>query len=64
MNLDDDGKVIILTPSEIEEMIENGEGEYVGHPADNNQPQTPLAEEEWQQQEALRQLEEAARQQE
>ena len=65
LNLDDDGKVIIPTPSEIEEMIENGEGEYVGHPADNNQPQTPLTEEEWKMQEARRQQdEEAARQQE
>ena len=62
LNLDADGKVIIPTPSEIDEMIVNGEAEWVGHPADD-QPQTPLTEEEWKKQETLRQLEESARQQ-
>ena len=64
LHLDDNGNVIIPTPSEIEEMITNGEAEWVGHPADNNQPQTLLTEEEWKMQEAQRILEEAARQQE
>ena len=61
LNLDEDGKVIVPTPSEIDEMIANGEAEWVGHPADD-QPQP--TEEEWKMQETLRQLEEAARQQE
>ena len=64
LHLDEDGKVIIPTPSEIEEMIANGEGRYVGTPDENaNQPPPYLTEEEWKQQEALRQLKEAARQQ-
>ena len=63
LHLDEDGKVIIPTPSEIEEMIANGEGRYVGTPDENaNQPPPYLTEEEWKQQEALRQLKEAARQ--
>lgn len=62
LHLDENGKVIIPTPAEIEEMKANGEGEYVGHPADANQQ--PLTEEEWKMQEAMRQLKEAARQQE
>ena len=65
LHLDDNGNVIIPTPSEIEEMIENGEGRYVEIPAENaNQPPRRITEEEWQMQEAQRMLEEAARQQE
>ena len=63
--LDDNGNVIIPTPAEIEEMIENGEGKYVEIPDENaNQPPRYITEEEWKIQEALRQVEEAARQQE
>ena len=65
LHLDDNGNVIIPTPAEIEEMIKNGEGKYVGIPDENaNQPPPYITEEEWKQQEALRMLEEAARQQE
>ena len=65
LHLDDNGNVIIPTPSEIEEMIKNGEGKYVGIPDENsNQPPPYITEEEWKMQETLRQLEEAARQQE
>ena len=65
LHLDEDGKVIIPTPSEIEEMIANGEGRYVEIPDENaNQPPRHITEEEWQLQEAQRMLEEAARQQE
>ena len=65
LHLDEDGKVIIPTPSEIEEMIENGVGKYVGIPDENsNQPPAYISEEEWKLQEAQRMLEEAARQQE
>ena len=65
LHLDEDGKVIIPTPSEIEEMIENGEGKYVGIPyANSNQPPPYISEEESKLQEAQRMLEEAARQQE
>ena len=60
LHLDDNGNMIIPTPSEIAEMIANGEAEWVGHPIDTP-PQ--LTEEEWNLQEVLRQLEEAARQQ-
>ena len=63
LNLDEDGKVIIPTPSQIEEMKANGEGEWVELP-ELPADQTPLTEEEWKMQEALRMLEEAARQQE
>ena len=43
LHLDEDGKVIIPTPAEIDEMIANGEGEYVGHPANTpNQAPPPL----------------------
>ncbi len=60
--LDDNGNVIIPTPSEIEEMINNGEGKYVEIPDENaNQPPRYITEEEWKIQEALRQVEEAAR---
>ena len=63
--LDDNGNVIIPTPAEIEEMIKNGEGKYVGIPNENsNQPPPYISEEEWKLQEAQRMLEEAARQQE
>ena len=62
--LDEDGKVIIPTPAEIEEMIENGEGKYVGIPdANSNQPPPYISEEEWRQQETQRILEEAAERQ-
>ena len=65
LNLDEDGKVIIPTPSQIEEMIANGEGKYVGIPDENpNQPPRRITEEEWQMQEAQRILEESACQQE
>ena len=60
LHLDDNGNMIIPTPSEIAEMIANGEAEWVGHPIDTP-PQ--LTEEEWNLQEVLRQLEEAASQQ-
>ena len=63
LHLDDNGNVIIPTPSEIDEMIKNGEGEYVGHPTDASQPPPPQLDEEWKMQETLRQLEEAARRQ-
>ena len=58
----DNGEIIIPTPSEIEEMKANGEGEWVELP-ERPAAQTPLTEEEWKMQEALRMLEEAARQQ-
>ena len=61
LHLDEGGNGIITTSAEIEEMIANGEREYVGPPADANQPQTLLTKEEWKMQEAMRQLEEAAR---
>ena len=61
LHLDDNGNVILPTPSQIEEMKANGEGEWVELPETSAPP--PFPEEEWKQQEALRQLEEAARQQ-
>ena len=65
LHLDDNGNVIIPMPTEIEEMIKNGEGKYVGIPDENsNQPPPYITEEEWKLQEAQRMLEEAARQQE
>ncbi len=64
LNLDEDGKVIIPTPSQIEEMKANGEGEWVEPPEPSAPPPPHLTEEEWKMQEALRQLKEAARQQE
>ena len=64
LHLDDNGKVIIPTPAEIEEMKANGEGEWVGLPERTAPPPPQLTEEEWKMQEALRQLEDAARQQE
>ena len=65
LHLDDNGNVIIPAPSEIAEMIENGEGKYVEIPDEtSNQPPRYISEEEWQLQEAQRMLEEAARQQE
>ena len=64
-HLDDNGNMIIPTLAEIEEMIKNGEGKYVGIPDENsNQPPPYITEEEWKLQEAQRQLEEAACQQE
>ena len=62
LNLDEDGKVIIPTPSQIEQMKANGEGEWVELPELPAPPTTQLTEEEWKMQEALRQLEEAASQ--
>ena len=59
----DNGEVIIPTPTEIEEMKANGEGEWVEPPEPSAPPPPNLTEEEWKMQEALRQLEEAARQQ-
>ena len=53
------GEVIIPTPSEIEEMKANGEGEWVELPEPAAPPPPQLTEEEWKMQEALRQLEEA-----
>ena len=65
LHLDEDGKVIIPMPAEIDEMIENGEGKYVEIPdANSNQPPPYISEEEWKLQEAQRMLEEAARRQE
>ena len=64
LHLDEDGKVIIPTPSQIEEMKANGEGEWVELPERPAPPPPQLTEEEWKMQEALRMLEEAARQQE
>lgn len=64
LNLDADGNVIIPTPAEIEEMKANGEGEWVELPERPAPPSPQLTEEEWKMQEALRMLEEAARQQE
>ena len=61
LHLDDNGNVILPTPSQIEEMKANGEGEWVELPETSAPP--PFPEEEWKQQEALRQLEEAASQQ-
>ena len=46
LNLDADGKVIIPTPAEIEQMKANGEGEWVELP-ERPAAQTPLTEEEW-----------------
>ena len=60
----DNGEVIIPTPAEIEEMKANGEGEWVKPPEPSAPPPPNLTEEEWKMQEALRMLEEAARQQE
>ena len=59
----DNGEVIIPTPAEIEEMKANGEGEWVELPELSAPPPPQLTEEEWKMQETLRQLEEAARQQ-
>ena len=59
----DNGQVIIPTPSEIEEMKANGEGEWVELPERPAPPPPQLTEEEWKMQETLRMLEEAARQQ-
>ena len=59
LTLDEDGRMIIPTPAEIEEMKKNGEGEWVERPQIPNPPQ--LTEEEWKMQEVLRQLEEASR---
>lgn len=56
LHLDDNGNVIIPTPAEIEEMIANGEGEYVGRPEDANHPPSQLTEEEWKMQEARRMI--------
>ena len=65
LHLHDNSNVIIPSPSEIAEMLENGEGKYVEIPdEDSNQPPSYITEEEWKLQEALRQLEEANRQQE
>lgn len=64
LHLDEDGKVIIPTPSQIEQMKANGEGEWVELPERTAPPTHQLTEEEWKMQETLRQLEEAARQQE
>ena len=51
----------IPTPAEIEEMKANGEGQR-GEPPEASAPILPnLTEEEWKMQEAMRQLEEAAR---
>ena len=58
----DNGEVIIPTPAEIEEMKANSEGEWVELPERPAPPPPQLTEEEWKMQEALRQLEEAARQ--
>ena len=63
LNLDADGNVIIPTPSQIEEMKANGEGEWVELPERPALPPPQLTEEEWKMQEALRQLEAAARRQ-
>ena len=60
----DNGEVIIPTPAEIEEMKANGEGKWVELPEPSAPPPPQLTEEEWKMQEALRMLEEAARQQE
>ena len=55
LHLDDNGNVIIPTPAEIEEMINNGEGKYVEIPDENaNQPPRHITEEEWLMQEAWR----------
>ena len=55
LHLDDNGNVIIPTPSEIDEMINNGEGKYVEIPDENaNQPPRHITEEEWLMQEAWR----------
>ncbi len=62
LNLDADGKVIIPTPAEIEEMKANGEGEWVELP--ERPAPTAQTEEEWLMQEAWRMIQEAARQQE
>ena len=59
----DNGEVIIPTPAEIEEMKANGEGEWVELHEPAAPPPPQLTEEEWKMQEALRMLEEAARQQ-
>ena len=57
----DNGEVIIPTPAEIEEMKANSEGEWAEPPEFSAPPPPNLTEEEWKMQEALRQLEEAAR---
>lgn len=55
LHLDDNGNVIIPTPSEIDEMINNGEGKYVEIPEENaNQPPRHITEEEWLMREAWR----------
>ncbi len=59
--MDAEGRVVIPTPAEIEEMKTNGQGEWVEKPQKPNL--LPLTEEEWKKQEALRQLEKSARQQ-
>ena len=62
-HLDDNGNMIIPTLAEIEEMKANGEGEWVELPEPSDPPSPQLTEEAWKMQEALRQLEDAARQQ-
>lgn len=64
LHLDEDGKVIIPTPAEIDEMIENGEGKYVGHPADAPNQAPPPLDEEWKMEALQRVLREAANRQE
>ena len=48
----DNGEVIIPTPSEIEEMKANDEGEWIEPHAPSATPPTQLTEEEWKMQEA------------
>ena len=60
LNLDDNGNMIIPSPSQIEEMKANGEGEWAEH---LERPVTPphLIKEEWKKQEAWRIIQEASR---
>ena len=58
LHLDEDGKVIVPTPGEIDDMIDNGEGKYVG-----NRP-APQLDEDWKMEALQRVLREAANRQE
>lgn len=61
LSLDEDGRMIIPPPAEIEEIKADGEGKWVEPSELSAHPPPPLTEEEWKMQEAQRMLEEAAR---
>ena len=46
LSLDEDGNAVVPNPSEIEETIANGEGEWVEHPEPSAPPLPNLSEKE------------------